>query len=239
MKRQIIEIDEELCNGCGECIPACKEGALKIINGKAKLISDKYCDGLGHCLGHCPTGALKVVEREAEEFDEEAVQKFTASSDVELQESECSCPGAKVQSGSKQGLSQNQEKSQSALSHWPVQIRLVPPKAPFLQKAHLLVTADCVPVSYVDYHRDFLQGRVALLGCPKFDDAQSYVQKFADIFGVADISEVTVLMMEVPCCSGLLGIVQKAKDFAGINCPIHKIVISTDGSIEEEIVKAA
>ncbi|MBC8199032.1 MAG: 4Fe-4S ferredoxin [Desulfobacterales bacterium] len=196
--RKIIEIDEELCDGCGQCVPGCAEGSLQIINGKAKMVSDNLCDGLGACIGECPTGALRIVEREAEEFDEVAVEKYLA---------------------------------ESALSHWPVQIRLVPTTALFLKGADLLVLADCCGIAIPTLHKDLLKGRVVMIGCPKFDDIQEYIDKFADIFKIADIKSVMAAVMEVPCCSGLPMIVKKGMEAAEKNVPIQELIIGTRGKM--------
>lgn len=221
MKRKIIQIDDELCDGCGQCVPSCAEGAIQIIDGKARLLADKYCDGLGACLGECPTGALSIVEREAEEFDEEAVGAYLSSKAQKAASEEtslpCGCPSVQLQTFvpcQKANEPAVQESLVSALSHWPVQIRLVPAGAPFLKGANLLVVADCVPVAYRSFHQDFLKGKVVLVGCPKFDNAQEYIQKFAEIFNTADIKTVTVVVMEVPCCNGLPMIVEKGMSMA-------------------------
>ena len=234
-KRQIIEIDEELCDGCGQCVPACEEGAIQIIDGKARLIGEKYCDGLGNCLGECPTGALRIVEREAEPFDQQAVQELLALEGGKEGVAGSGCPSAGLlQLSSCREANKPKMQAGSALSHWPVQMRLVPPHAPFLQGADLLVTADCVPVANAEYHTRFLPGRVALLGCPKFDEAQLYVDKFTDILARGDINSVTVLSMEVPCCSGLLGMVTKAREIAGSHVPIRQVVLTTAGEVKQE-----
>lgn len=238
--RKIIEIDEELCDGCGQCVPSCEEGAIQIVDGKARLIADKYCDGLGNCLGECPTGALQVVEREAAPFDEEAVKELLARRNQEHPQAACGCPSAGLQQFSTCSQA-NLPTAQtgSALSHWPVQIKLVPPQAPFLKNADLLVTADCAPVASAEYHSRFLPGKVALMGCPKFDDAQEYLQKFVDIFTQAEIKSVTVLSMEVPCCSGLLGIVKKAREVARVDVPLKNTILSTKGELKQEMDLAA
>jgi len=229
INRKIIEIDEELCDGCGQCVPSCAEGALRIVDGKARLVGDLYCDGLGACLGECPTGALRITEREADEFDEEAVEKLLQSEASEpTPESEtlpCGCPSTQLKSFMPATSCQKAnepietESVDSELCHWPVQIRLVPPTAPFLKRADLLVAADCTPVAYPNFHRDFLQGKAVMVGCPKFDDTEAYVQKFADIFKTADIKSVTVVVMEVPCCQGLPFIVEKGMEMAGQKHP--------------------
>jgi len=239
--RRIVEIDEELCDGCGLCVPACAEGAIEVVDGKARLVAEKYCDGLGACLGECPNGAITVVEREAEEFDEEAVGAFLRSKEGQGDTKEavmaCGCPSSQIETLSAQVSCQEANAPgvhtsvDSALSHWPVQIRLVPPTAPFLKGAHLLVAADCTPVAYPNFHQDLLQGKVVMVGCPKFDDVQGYIQKFADIFSEADIKSVTVVVMEVPCCSSLPVIVRKAMQLAGKQIPLEEIVITRRGEI--------
>ncbi|MEJ2717906.1 MAG: 4Fe-4S binding protein [Deltaproteobacteria bacterium] len=240
--RKIIEIDEELCDGCGNCIVACAEGALELIDGKATLVSDVYCDGLGACLGECPTGALKIIEREAPEFDEEAVEERLASLKLgEKQTAEAplphGCPSARIQTIDRPTPCQTANEpvtyasAESALSHWPVQIRLIPPTAPFLKNADLLVTADCTPVAYAGFHRDFLDGKVVMVGCPKFDDTQSYLEKFTEIFKTADIHSITTVFMEVPCCHGLPTIVKRAMELAGKNIPMENIIIGVRGEI--------
>ena len=240
--RKIIEIDDELCDGCAQCVPSCAEGALQIIDGKARLVADLYCDGLGACLGECPTGALRITEREAEEFDEEAVEEHLASVQPrETHEEEtmaCGCPSSQIQSFVPADAIQQidapaatQGNNLSELSHWPVQIRLVPPTAPFLKGADLLVAADCTPVAYPNFHRDFLKGKAVLVGCPKLDNAQEYVEKFAEIFSKAEIKSITVVVMEVPCCQGLPVIIEKGLEIAGKMIPMEKVIISARGNI--------
>ena len=239
--RRIVEIDEELCDGCGQCVPACAEGAIHVVDGKARLVAEKYCDGLGACLGECPNGAITVVEREADEFDEEAVEAYLRSkakqAGPEPATMACGCPSSQIETLNPPVSCQEanapgvHEGVLSALSHWPVQIRLVPPTAPFLKGAHLLVAADCTPVAYPNFHKDFLRGKVIMVGCPKFDDVQGYIQKFADIFKEADIKGVTVVVMEVPCCSSLPVIVRKGMELAGKQIPLEEIVITRRGEI--------
>ncbi len=237
--RNIIEIDEELCNGCGQCVPSCEEGAIQIIDGKARLVAEKYCDGLGACLGECPRGALKIVKREAEEFDEEAVEEYlkSAAKKEAGPALACGCPSSQVQTfgpispcavANKPVV---HEAAESSLTHWPVQIRLVPPSAPFLKGAHLLVASDCTPIAYPNFHQDLLKGRVVLMGCPKFDDAHEYVDKFRQIFETADIKSITNVIMEVPCCSAMPVIVQKALELAGKEIPVHTVIVSTRGQL--------
>jgi Pyruvate/2-oxoacid:ferredoxin oxidoreductase delta subunit len=240
VKRKIIEIDEQRCDGCGQCVPSCAEGAIEIIEGKAKLVADKFCDGLGACLGECPNDALRVVEREAEEFDEEAVEHHLEAR-AEAQAAPamaCGCPSAQIQSFVREASCEKANQPAlygrsdlSALAHWPVQIRLVPPTAPFLKGADLLVAADCTPVVYPHFHQDFLQGKVVMVGCPKFDEARLYVEKFAEVFQKSGVKSVTVLTMEVPCCQGLPIIVKKGMEAAGKSVPLEQVVISTRGEI--------
>jgi Pyruvate/2-oxoacid:ferredoxin oxidoreductase delta subunit len=239
--RKIIEISEELCNGCGNCIVSCAEGALQIVDGKAELVSDRYCDGLGACLGECPTGALRIIERRAADFDEKAVEHYLSERDRE-QESvsdtlPCGCPSTHIQTFATKSACQKANEPvshvgiESELTHWPVQIRLVPSNAGFLKHAHLLVIADCTAIAYPNFHRDFLQGKVVLVGCPKFDDTREYVEKFTDIFLKADIRSITTLVMEVPCCQGLPVMVKTAMDNAGKSIPLEYVVIGVRGHI--------
>jgi ferredoxin len=244
--RKIIEIDEELCNGCGECVPACAEGAIVISGGKARLAAERYCDGLGACLGHCPTGALKIVGRDAEEFDEEAVEQFLyeRKGHTETQEERslpCGCPSTRVMSIEQpQPVSCDQANmprieapSASYLSHWPIQIRLVPPTAGFLRNADLVVAADCTAAAHPNFQRDFVQGRVLLLGCPKFDDAEDYIKRFSEIFRKADIRSVTTVTMEVPCCQGFPVIVKRGMEAAGKDVPLKQVVVGISGTTKK------
>jgi ferredoxin len=237
LKRKIIRIDEELCNGCGNCVITCAEGAIQITEGKARVIAERYCDGLGACLGECPTGALTIVERVADDFDAEAVEEHLASQKEAQKAPEppmaCGCPSSQIRTFSPGPGRESPAgaSGRSELTHWPVQIRLVPPNAPFLKGAHLLIAADCVPVAYPKLHDDFLKGRVILLGCPKFDDVQAYVEKFRDIFKSAEIRSVLVLDMEVPCCSALPKIVKSGMEEAGKDVPLEEVVISPRGEV--------
>ena len=239
--RNIVEIDEEKCDGCGLCVPACAEGAIVIENGKARLVGERYCDGLGACLGECPQDAIRIIEREAEEFDEEAVEEHlktqAAVKDQPFPEAPslaCGCPSSQMMSFASGTCTQaNEPTTQTAvaseLTHWPVQIRLVPPSAPFLENSDLLVAADCTPLAYGNFHRDFLKGKIVLMGCPKFDDTESYVKKFSEILATATVRSVTVLVMEVPCCQGLPHIVQTAMERTGKTVPLEVVVISRQG----------
>lgn len=239
VRRKIIEIDEERCDGCGQCILSCAEGALAIVDGKAKVISDNLCDGLGACLGECPQDALQIVERVAEEFDEEAVEAHLAEQKPLEKTMPCGCPSTQIQSFSP--CPSERIKAQpaggdqpSALGHWPVQIRLIPPNAPFLKGADVLVVADCVPVAFPGLHQDFLQGKVIMIGCPKFDDAEAYIDKFEAVFKTSGIKSMTTVVMEVPCCSGLPTMVLKGREKAGSRLPVSQVVVSTRGRILEE-----
>jgi len=245
--RKIIEIDEDLCDGCGNCVPSCAEGALQILDGKARVVADIYCDGLGACLGECPAGALRIVERTADEFDEAAVEKRLE--EIKQEEPKVmpmvsgGCPSARLRTfetrestpASSPCQQANQpaslEETESALRHWPVQIMLVPPTAPFLKGADLLVLADCVPVAFPTLHRDFLQGRAVMMGCPKFDDAQHYIEKFSQICRLSGIKSITSVVMEVPCCSALPMIVKKGMQLSGVEIPMQEVVISTRGKV--------
>jgi len=249
IKRKIIEIDENKCNGCGQCVEACAEGAIQLIDGKAKLVADTYCDGLAACVGQCPLDALKIVEREADAFDPEAVERYlkrfrAPSPELKAETSlPCGCPSTKMEMFGSPCEAANQpvtqSSSSSALTHWPIQIRLVPPFAPFLQKAHLLVASDCTPVAYPDFHKDFLKGRSVLIGCPKFDDTAAYINKFAEIFRIADIQSVTIVIMEVPCCSKMPMIVQEGMAQACKNIPTEIVVVNGRGSITLRNKRAA
>ncbi len=240
-QRKIIQIDEKKCDGCGLCVPACAEGAIEVVGGKAKLVAEIYCDGLGACLGECPRGALKIIEREADDFDAAAVEKYMTSKKAaepqEVPTMACGCPSSQILNLAslkpyrKANRTGAETVAVSALSHWPVQIRLVPPTAPFLKNSDLLVVADCVPVAYPQLHADFLEGRVVLIGCPKFDEAEAYVHRFAEIFQKSHIRSVTVLVMEVPCCQGLPEIVRKGMKAAGATIPLEKVIIGRTGEI--------
>ncbi len=248
LKRNIIEIDEERCDGCGRCVIACAEGAIEIVNGKARLVKDSYCDGLGACLGECPQDALHMIERQAEPFDHEAVEEHLKRKKKEQKTpftlAPAGCPSAQMQlfrerSKLTPSVVSGTHEGQSALGHWPVQIRLVPPHAPFLQGADLLVAADCTLVAYPNFHGDFLRGKAVMIGCPKFDNSQEYMTKFAEIFKKADIKSVTVVDMEVPCCSALPMIVRKGMELARKNIPMEEVVIGVTGEILKRTNQAA
>jgi NAD-dependent dihydropyrimidine dehydrogenase PreA subunit len=236
--RKIIEINEDLCNGCGQCVTACAEGALKITNGKAKVISEVFCDGLGACIGDCPTGALKIVERKAAPFDAKSVEEHTGHKPAANNSLvPGGCPGSRMRTFDTSCCDSMQpaENVLSALTHWPVQIHLVSPAAPFLKGAHLLVAADCTAFAYPNFHSDLLKGKVLMIGCPKLDDGQAYLDKFTEIFKNAGVSKVTVVDMEVPCCSKLPMIVRKAMETAGANIPMEEIVIGVRGDKKKTV----
>jgi ferredoxin len=246
-KRKIVVIDEEKCDGCGLCITACAEGALKLIDGKAKLISDTYCDGLGACLGDCPQGAISVEEREAAPFDEEAVKEHLAVQKRESDPLPMACPSTTGQSGASGGCPGSRMRQlqppkresadvgtaggRSMLAHWPVQLMLVPPQAPFLQDADLLVCADCVPFAVPNFHSEYLAGRSVLVGCPKLDDLEHYRDKLTEIFRVARPRSVTVVKMEVPCCHGIAQATVQAWQASRIDCRVEVHTIGLDGSL--------
>lgn len=241
MKRTIIRIDEEKCNGCGLCVPACAEGAIGITDGKARLVAEKYCDGLGACLGECPQGALTLVEADVDAFEmaaaEAHVKALKTPPTLETPAMPCGCPSTMIQIFPSMKAHGNfvpprdANRSVSALSHWPVQIRLAPTTAPFLNNADLLVTADCAPVAYAGFHQDFLAGKAVLMGCPKFDDVEAYVEKFTEIFRRNTIRSLTVLVMEVPCCQGLPAIIRKAMAQSGQDIPLNVAIISLQGEV--------
>ncbi len=223
--RKIVEIDEEKCNGCGLCIPNCAEGALQIVDGKVKLVGDVYCDGLGACLGHCPEDALKVIERKAVPFDMEAVHGLLASQ----KEHPAACPS--VSPVNLSASSPQPTERESALKHWPVQLRLLPTEAPRFQDADLLVVADCVPVAHPNFHASLLSGRTVVMGCPKLDDIAGYGEKLKEILKKNEVRSVTVAIMEVPCCSGLSRVVDWAVEASGKAIPVRKHIVSIRGDM--------
>jgi Pyruvate/2-oxoacid:ferredoxin oxidoreductase delta subunit len=239
MRRTIIRIDEEKCDGCGECVIACAEGAIEIVDGKARLVSEAYCDGLGACIGECPRGAITAEEREVEGFDRAAAQRHAAAKRAqEMPVERASSDGPSMAVGKLRGESASQEAEAgegppSELSNWPVQIHLVPPHAPYLQGARLLIAADCVPFAFGDFHRRFLRGRALLVGCPKLDDAWFYRAKLAQVFSQNEFEEIEIIYMEVPCCSGLVRIVREALDDAGREAPIRLTKIGIHGENRE------
>ena len=234
MIRKIIHIDEQLCNGCGACADACHEGAIGMVNGKARLLRDDYCDGLGDCLPVCPTGAISFVEREAAAYDEAAVMASKAKA-AEGDTLPCGCPGTQSRAIKHMELSMSEtlkmpDEQPSRLSQWPVQIKLAPINAPYFNGARLLVAADCTAYAYGAFHERFIKGRITLVGCPKLDSVD-YSEKLGDILKCNDIRSVTVVRMEVPCCGGLENAVKKALQSCGKFLPWNVVTISTDGRI--------
>lgn len=246
--RKIIQIDEEKCDGCGLCIPACAEGALQIIDGKARLVEDRYCDGLGDCLGECPAGAIKIIEREAEPFDQAAVDRHLQKLRKEQSmddgfSSVCAgtCPGARerdISAAKPESNTPVDEEREGAepepeLGHWPIQLELVSPQSRFLKGKELLIAADCVPFAYADFHYRFLRGRSLLIGCPKLDDQEAFRKKLVDIFKYAEVKKITVLHMEVPCCHALSRMIHSALLESEIDIPVEETVIGVDGTIKQ------
>lgn len=238
MKRKIIEIDQKKCNGCGACADACHEGAISMVNGKAKLMRDDYCDGLGDCLPACPTGAITFVEREAAAYDEKAVMENKKKKMQEKMKKEgaslpCGCPGSRsvrIEHKECTDASNSFVKPVSRLSQWPVQIKLVPVDAPYFDGAKLLIAADCTAYAYAAFHEQFIKGHITLVGCPKLDGVD-YSEKLTEIIRHNDIKSVTVVKMEVPCCGGLEHSVRNALQQSGKFIPWQVVTISTDGKI--------
>ena len=236
MIRKIIEINEEKCNGCGLCASACHEGAIGMVNGKAKLLRDDYCDGLGNCLPVCPTGAITFVEREAAAYDEAAVQANTRAREQAAQQPPaCGCPGsqAKTLRSAPSVQPVTAAPAVSQLRQWPVQIKLVPVNAPYFDGAHLLVAADCTAYAYAGFHEDFIRNKITLIGCPKLDEGD-YSEKLTEIIRQNNIKSVTVVRMEVPCCGGLELAAKKALQQSGKFIPWQVVTVTVDGRLKEE-----
>lgn len=262
MKRNIVKIDEEKCTGCGICIDACHEGALRLVDGKAKLVSESYCDGLGDCLPECPAGAIAIEEREAEAYDEEAVKKHIAASQNPFPELlACGCPGTQARliertepellacgcSGTQERMIERTEAppapayaaagpaapAGSQLRQWPCQIKLVGINAPYFDRVNLLVAADCTAYAYANIHNDFMRNKITLIGCPKLDDVD-YTEKLTAILKGNEIKSVTVLRMEVPCCAGIANAVKQALINSGKMLPWQIVTITTDGKIQAD-----
>lgn len=237
MIRQIIKIDEAKCNGCGLCAAACHEGAIAMIDGKAKLIRDDYCDGLGDCLPACPTGAISFEQREAAPYDEAAVKAKMNAEKQEAAHLPCGCPGTQSRSLSNGHLESQpiqkaaeQAANASQLMQWPVQIKLAPVNAPYFNNANLLIAADCTAYAYGNFHNDFMKNKVTLIGCPKLD-AGDYAEKLTAILSENSIRSLTVARMEVPCCGGIENAVKQALMNCGKMIPWQVVTISADGSI--------
>lgn len=251
--RNIIKIDEDKCNGCGLCVPNCVEGAIQIIGGKARLVKDSYCDGLGACLGHCPQDALHIIERDADEFDEEGALDFANKMDEARANSKNfraqhaaahshahagGCPGSRMMSFENEesdtkaatvSTGDIEIKIKPQLRQWPVQLNLVPVQAPYFENTDLLVTADCVPFAYANYHIDLLKGKAVVVGCPKLDDVEYYTEKLTDIVASNNLKSITVAFMEVPCCGGIVRAVEAAVANSGKNIPVNKVRIGIKG----------
>jgi NAD-dependent dihydropyrimidine dehydrogenase PreA subunit len=249
MLRKIVTIDPDKCNGCGDCVPSCAEGAITIVNGKAVLAAENLCDGLGACLGECPMDAIRIEEREADEFDEAAVEKHLAAQGRPApahapQPAPAAhghghggggCPGSRAMSfapAPESSASVPAGSQQSRLGQWPVQLTLVSTTAPYFQGADLLITADCVPVAYAGYHEDFLKGKAVVMGCPKLDDNNFYQQKLTELFSKSDVKSITVLKMEVPCCGGIAIAAQQALAACGKQIPFKVVTIGIKGDIK-------
>jgi NAD-dependent dihydropyrimidine dehydrogenase PreA subunit len=254
--RKIIRIDEERCDGCGECVPSCAEGALRIVDGKARLVSETFCDGLGACLGRCPTGALTVEERPAEAFDAEAVERALKQASAPAPVS-AGCPGSRFRAILDPGVDRTEAvppskplegrapsrpspsrpsgerpggRGASRLSHWPVQLALLPPVGPLWDGADVLIAADCVPFAFPDFHESLLAGRSLAIACPKLDDVRPYLEKLTAIFSRNRVRSVTVAHMEVPCCSGIVRVVEEAIARSGrTDIPLTDVTVSVDG----------
>ena len=261
MIRKLVKIDEDKCNGCGQCVPSCHEGAIQLINGKAKLTAEKYCDGLGDCLGTCPVDAITVLEREtSEDFNEEAVKihlagmgkKFIPRNELQNPEKihsnnfahasgsahshgNTACPSAATRSFKREPVEKHAAtetaEQRSELTHWPVQLCLVSPSAPFLQNADLLISADCVPFAYAGFHQKFLKDKALLIGCPKLDDAGFYREKLTEIFRNCNVKKISLVHMEVPCCFGLEAIIKEALKESGKDIPLERVVVTLDGNL--------
>lgn len=249
MIRKIVQIDQEKCNGCGLCVPSCAEGAIKIVNGKAVLSAENLCDGLGACLGDCPMDAIKIIEREADEFDEEAVEQHLKQTGQEPHAPHAhhhhhgdqhahhhhggGCPGSRSMTIERPAQEEAAPtgKRPSELRQWPVQLHLVPTSAPYFKDADLLIAADCVPFAHGDFHKDLLKGKALVIGCPKLDDNNFYLEKLTELFRNASIKSITVARMEVPCCGGIVMAARQALAASGKDIPFKEVTIGVDGEI--------
>lgn len=244
MLRKVVKIDQEKCDGCGLCVPSCAEGAIRMINGKAVLSADNLCDGLGACLGECPRDAISIEEREADDFDEAAVEKHLAAQGspapvhqpaAPVHQHTGGCPGSRAMSFAPAPTTTESAPAgsrQSQLAQWPVQLHLVSTTAPYFQGADLLITADCVPVAYAGYHEDFLKGKAVVMGCPKLDDNNFYTQKLTELFTRSEVRSITVLKMEVPCCGGIAVAARQALAASGKQIPYSEVTIGIKGEIK-------
>lgn len=242
MKRKIVKIHEDKCNGCGLCVGACHEGAIELVDGKARLISDKYCDGLGDCLPACPTDAIEIIEREAAAYDDDAVKELLRKKAEQNSRDNlsCGCPGTMAKTinknhseGKTEEMPKQGEKIESELRQWPVQIHLVNPEAEYLQGANLLIAADCTAYAYGDFHRDFIKNHVTLIGCPKLDDIEAYREKLTLILANSQIKSITVVRMEVPCCTGIVRLVREAMLKSETIVPYREVIVRMNGELQD------
>jgi ferredoxin len=244
-KRKIIKIDEEKCSGCGACVTKCAEGALQIVNGKAKVVNEVFCDGLGACIGECPEGALKIIERDAPEFDEEAVKRHISEDEMEHAEMRrehpaCGCPGhdpiqLKMHGHKAAGRGEHRsEERPPELINWPIQWKLVQPSMPFFRGEEVLIAADCVPFAMRDFHGKYLAGRPVIIGCPKLDEQQAYLDKLTDVIKSSGLRAIQVVHMEVPCCFGLEKLVDEAVRRSGKKVPVKIAVVGIKGEVLKE-----
>ena len=231
--RNIINIDEEKCDGCGQCVVDCAEAALQIINGKAKLVKEIYCDGLGACLGSCPTGALTIVQRESDPFDEEATGKHMKQV-RKVKDEPCGCPGTKAVDFAGKETTAATAETRPELTNWPIQLKLIATTAPYLSGADLLLAADCAAFSAVNFHGRFIKGKKLVIACPKLDDAQFYYEKLTEMLSENTIKSLTVVRMEVPCCGGLAYVAKKAIEASKKSIPYHEVVVGIKGDILTE-----
>ncbi|MHC4439310.1 MAG: ATP-binding protein [Planctomycetota bacterium] len=234
--RNIVKIDEEKCNGCGLCVNACAEGAIKIIDGKAKLVSEIYCDGLGACLGHCPEDAIIIEKRDAEDFDEEATKAYLTREKHTQAQTDFACPGMAAKQLRTKAVPEETISAGAVLSQlgqWPVQLKLVSPHAPYFADADLLLVADCVPFAMSDFHNRFLKNHSIAVGCPKLDDVQFYIEKLAAILQANKLNSLTVIHMEVPCCSGLTHIAREAIAKSSIEMSFEDVTIDLQGNVSQ------
>ena len=234
MIRKIVEIDQEKCNGCGLCAKACHEGAIRMVNGKARLISDEYCDGLGDCLPACPADAIAIIEREAADYDEEKVKARMGKKTPAA----CQCPGSaeRTLKNLKQETPNEPDETKTEpqgaeLGNWPVQLHLMNPNASCLDNADLLIAADCAAYAHGDFHREFIKGRAVMIGCPKLDDIEAYREKITAILKSHAVKSITVVRMEVPCCGGIVSVVRKAMLTSGNIVPYREVVVGLDGTV--------
>ena len=253
MKRKIITIDQDLCDGCGDCVVACAEGAIQVIDGKARLVKEQYCDGFGDCLGECPTGALRIEEAEADAFDPDttkqhlldtkgpqAVERMEKAADRHAGQTTTSaahpqaggCPGARAAEFEAATPTAATGQVPSQLTHWPIQMRLISPEAPVLKNADLLLAADCTAFAYGDFHRKLLAGKAVIIGCPKLDDTEPYLQKLTEIIKNNDLKSLTVAHMEVPCCHGLANLAQQALERAASKLQLQTVILTIQGDIK-------